>query len=169
MFHIAPMLPSDTRQRLIGNDIVALIWLEPGVVWNPESIVSQVMHGQIVVQQAETRTGELGVRIDSAVRDGVPSTRPVISPKRVYELDEELRDILLRKMVNCERGTRPVTLNNHYFYLDSHTCCFLFPASWHCNKKVRAQTRSLQEHYGATRQGQLDFLIERYIEASKDY
>eukprot|EP01122_Echinamoeba_exundans_P013928 TRINITY_DN6184_c0_g1_i1.p1 TRINITY_DN6184_c0_g1~~TRINITY_DN6184_c0_g1_i1.p1 ORF type:complete len:847 (-),score=155.28 TRINITY_DN6184_c0_g1_i1:124-2664(-) len=145
MFHIAPMLPPDTRQRLIGNDIVALIWLEPGVVWNPESIVSQVMHAQIVVQQAETRSGELGVRIDCAVRDGVPSTRPVISPKRVYELDEELRDILLRKMVNCERS------------------------SWHCNKKVRAQTRSLQEHYGATRQGQLDFLIERYIDAAKEY
>lgn len=145
MFHVAPLLPSDTRQRLIGNDIVAVIFLEPGVVWNPESIVSQVIHAQIIVQPSETRSGELGFRIDSAIRDGVPSTRPSISPKKVYELDDDLRDVLLRKMVNCER------------------------ASWHCSKTVRAQTRSLQEHYGATRQGQLDFLIERYIDTAKEF
>jgi hypothetical protein len=41
MFHIAPLLFDECRMRLIGNDVVNIIWLESGI-WNPNAIMSTV-------------------------------------------------------------------------------------------------------------------------------
>lgn len=41
MFHVAPLLTDDSRDRIIGNDIVWFVWIQDGV-WNPTYLLSQV-------------------------------------------------------------------------------------------------------------------------------
>jgi hypothetical protein len=62
MFHVSPMITPEARQRLIGNDIVVVVFLESGATWPPANLVSQVVHAQLVVQPFYSSEGALSYR-----------------------------------------------------------------------------------------------------------
>jgi hypothetical protein len=143
MFHVVPMLNQKSVARLVGNDVVAIIWLEDNI-WNPCSIISQVLHAQIVVKPLNiTKTNK--VRVGCVVKEGMPLSRPKCKDILVWDMDENLREFILKKSVNTER------------------------AAWHCSTTVRTQSRSLQEHLWITRVGQLSFIYDRYKDEAKEF
>uniref|UniRef100_A0A6B2LIC4 Rap-GAP domain-containing protein n=1 Tax=Arcella intermedia TaxID=1963864 RepID=A0A6B2LIC4_9EUKA len=143
MFHVVPMLIPNCRSRLVGNDIVGIVWLEDGV-WNPSSIVSQVLHAYVVVRPIHLPNKPPQFRVHCVAKDGLPLASPK-TDNQLFQLDEKLRNFVLRKSVNLER------------------------AAWQCPTTVRSQTRSLQEHLFLTREGQLGFIYERYYAEGKEY
>jgi len=143
MFHVAPMIVPSCTARLVGNDVVAIIWVEDGV-WNPSCIISQVLHAQIVVKPVYLTNKQLKLRVCTVVKDGLPPSRPK-SKDILWDIDDKLRDFILKKCVNTER------------------------AAWHCMTTVRSKTRSLQENLWSTREGQLAFIVDKHIVAAKEY
>jgi len=143
MFHVAPLLVPTSIPRLVGNDVVAIIWMEDGM-WNPATIISQVIHAQIIVKPVFLPNKQLKVRVCTIVKEGLPPSRPK-SVDTLWDLDDKLRDYILKKCVNTER------------------------AAWHCPTTVRTQTRSLQEHLWSTREGQLGFIVEKHIVDAKEH
>eukprot|EP01125_Pyxidicula_operculata_P022733 TRINITY_DN9539_c0_g1_i1.p1 TRINITY_DN9539_c0_g1~~TRINITY_DN9539_c0_g1_i1.p1 ORF type:complete len:938 (-),score=316.35 TRINITY_DN9539_c0_g1_i1:244-3057(-) len=147
MFHVAPMLDDSCRDRIIGNDVVAIIWQEgdssSSTCWDPSTITSQVLHAQIVIRPVMNQDGTFKLKLGCAVKDGVPRSKPKMISK-LWDLDDNLRDFLLAKCVNSER------------------------ASWHCTTTVRSQSKSLKDHLMLTREGQLSFIFDRHIEQAKE-
>jgi len=143
MFHVAPMLSPNCTPRLVGNDVIAIIWLED-TIWNPACLVSQVLHAQIVVKPVHLPNKPLKVRVSCIVKEGLPASRPRVI-ETLWDLDDKLREYILKKCVNTER------------------------AAWHCSTTVRTQTRSLQEHLWSTREGQLAFIVDKYMVDAKEY
>jgi len=142
MFHVVPMLNPDSVSRLVGNDVVAIVWLED-TIWNPACIISQVLHAQIIVKPIPFPKGTK-VRVGCVVKEGMPLSRPKCK-EILWDMDESLRDFILKKCVNTER------------------------AAWHCSTTVRTQTRSLQEHLWLNREGQLSFIYDRYKDEAKEF
>eukprot|EP01127_Copromyxa_protea_P023111 TRINITY_DN857_c0_g1_i1.p1 TRINITY_DN857_c0_g1~~TRINITY_DN857_c0_g1_i1.p1 ORF type:complete len:563 (-),score=73.52 TRINITY_DN857_c0_g1_i1:2558-4246(-) len=144
MFHVAPLLPEDCRDRLIGNDIVWFVWIQDGV-WDPNLILSQVNHCQVLLRPvpAQDRSTFL-LRVGIAARVGVPASTPPLYEGE-HELNEDLRDFLLRKALNLER------------------------ASWHCESTIRSQSKSLQDHLELTRRGQLCYMVKKYRSTAREF
>jgi len=49
MFHVSTLLPPDTRNRLLGNDIVVIVFFDGLGTWNPNYLTSQVMRMYFIV------------------------------------------------------------------------------------------------------------------------
>jgi len=143
MFHVSTMLTDECRQRIIGNDIVVIIFQESGK-WDPNLIRSQVLHGQIIIQPVHFPGGQIKYNIATAVKNGVPVSRPSLTGK-LYDLNDDMREFILQKCVNIER------------------------AAWHCNKTVRTQTQPLQNHLWSTRDGLLSNLHDKFLKYAKQY
>jgi len=142
MYHVCPMIPPKQRKRLIGNDIVVIVFVEGGI-WTP-TIRSQVLHAQIVVQPINFSDGTVRYFVSTATKIGVPPTRPRLTG-RLFELNDEFKDYILTKCVNLERS------------------------SYHCERSKGSNSRSLQELLWYTIDGQLNFLADRYIKYTKQY
>jgi len=143
MFHVNTMLTDECRQRIIGNDIVVIVFQESGK-WDPSFITSQVLHGQLLIQPIHFPDGVVRYSIATAVKSGVPFSRPSLNGK-LYELNEDMRELILQKCINIER------------------------AAWHCTKTVRTQSLSLQNHLWSTRDGQLKYLYDKFLPFTTEY
>jgi len=92
MFHVAPMLSPNSTPRLVGNDVIAIIWLED-TIWNPACLVSQVLHAQIVVKPVHLPNKPLKVRVSCIVKEGLPASRPRVI-ETLWDLDDKLREYI---------------------------------------------------------------------------
>lgn len=108
MFHVSTMLPYSAqniqqvdRKRHIGNDIITIIFQEPGAVsFSPATIRSQFQHIFIIVRANLTVSG--GIRYSVAVTRAkcVPSFGPAIPAVAMFAGDGTFRDFLLAKIIN---------------------------------------------------------------------
>lgn len=85
------------------------------------------------------------VRVQIIVREGIKAAFPPLDSEKIWELDEDLRKFLLEKCINLER------------------------AAWHCPNKIRNQSRSLEDHHRLTREGQIQFLFDKFLSETKEY
>eukprot|EP01126_Amoeba_proteus_P008034 TRINITY_DN12945_c0_g1_i6.p1 TRINITY_DN12945_c0_g1~~TRINITY_DN12945_c0_g1_i6.p1 ORF type:complete len:768 (+),score=181.03 TRINITY_DN12945_c0_g1_i6:196-2499(+) len=144
MFHVAPWLFDECRKRLIGNDVVNIIWCE-NTTWNPNFINSTVCHAQVVIRPIPSvHTDSILLKVEVVAREGMEPTFPP-SENKLWGLDDQFRDFLLQKCINTER------------------------AAWHCPNKIRTQSRSLRDHHILTRDGQIQFLVDKFINETKEY
>jgi hypothetical protein len=99
LYHVSTMLPfeeSDAqkiqRKRHIGNDLVTLVFMEPGATFSPRQISSKFLHVFITIQHE----GQGGWRVGIARRYQVPPFGPVIE-KELFTDGVELREFLMAK------------------------------------------------------------------------
>jgi len=114
MFHVSTLLPfypldhqQVERKRHLGNDIVVVVFVEPGTRFDPTPMKTQFNHIYCVVC-AEKLSEEKGarVRIEFAVKHGVrPFGPPLPDPNETHFcLDTNLREFILSKLINSERA-----------------------------------------------------------------
>lgn len=107
MFHVSVMLPLSTdpqqveRKRHIGNDVVVVIFKEPGVTYSPDTITSHFNHVFLVVEPVYDV--EVSYRVSCARKKGTPEFGPMLT-KSMYKKDQYFRDLFLTKLINAERA-----------------------------------------------------------------
>ena len=91
MFHVSTLLPysSSNKQQIsrkahIGNDIGVIVFKEPGVVFDPQCIVSQFPHYFLVVEPVNNDPNNTYYRVAVTRRDDVPSFGPTPAVDRVF-------------------------------------------------------------------------------------
>ncbi|KAI8817277.1 uncharacterized protein EV422DRAFT_542237 [Fimicolochytrium jonesii] len=105
MYHVSTFLPYKKedrqqiqRKRHIGNDIVAIIFIDGDTPFDPKSIKSQFLHIFIAVQEdRHTRPGKIGYRVVLASNVDVPPYGPPLPTPPVFWDEAEMRDFLLGK------------------------------------------------------------------------
>ncbi|XP_070620306.1 signal-induced proliferation-associated 1-like protein 3 isoform X1 [Erythrolamprus reginae] len=112
MFHVSTMLPytPNNRQQLlrkrhIGNDIVTIIFQEPGALpFTPRNIRSHFQHVFVIVCAQSPCTE--GVRYSVAVTRSkdVPPFGPAIPSQATFHKSDVFRDFLLAKVINAENA-----------------------------------------------------------------
>lgn len=105
MFHVSMLLPhsgSDIQQierkRHIGNDIVTIIFQEPGALFCPSVISSQFLQVFICIQPVNSEQYRVGV----AARSGISRFGPFIEGVGYYRRDDMFRKCLLSKLINAQ-------------------------------------------------------------------
>jgi len=129
MFHVSTLLPfyprdeqQVERKRHLGNDIIVAVFAEPGAQFDPSLMRTHFNHVYCVVsvdkeasppavsfenenKQEDQPETSCRVRIEVAVKHGVrPFAPPLPNPTQThFNLDNNLREFLLSKLVNGER------------------------------------------------------------------
>ncbi|KAM9301805.1 signal-induced proliferation-associated protein 1 [Gastrophryne carolinensis] len=111
MFHVSTMLPFTTsnsqqllRKRHIGNDIVTLIFQEPGALpFTPQTIRSHFQHVFIVVRVHNPCSPYTTYSVAVTRTSDTPPFGPAL-PSSVFRHSPELRDFLLSKAINGENA-----------------------------------------------------------------
>lgn len=110
MFHVSTMLPFSTdnpqqleRKRHLGNDIVVIIFKEGNTPYIPNTISSEFNH-VIVVVQPEFVGDKVMYRLAVGSKDGVPTFGPTLPSNPIFEVGDQLRDLLICKLVNAEKA-----------------------------------------------------------------
>lgn len=112
MFHVSTMLPftPNNRQQLlrkrhIGNDIVTIVFQEPGALpFTPKNIRSQFQHVFIVVRAVNPCTDNTHYRVSVSRSKDVPVFGPPIRPGASYSRGKNFTDFLLAKVINAENA-----------------------------------------------------------------
>ncbi|KAI5642682.1 rap/ran-GAP domain-containing protein [Phthorimaea operculella] len=112
MFHVSTMLPytPNNRQQLlrkrhIGNDIVTIVFQEPGAApFTPRNIRSQFQHVFVVVRAIDPCTENTHYSIAVSRAKEVPLFGPPIKDGAVYPKGEAFTDLLLSKVINGENA-----------------------------------------------------------------
>ncbi|XP_052756013.1 signal-induced proliferation-associated 1-like protein 3 isoform X2 [Galleria mellonella] len=112
MFHVSTMLPytPNNRQQLlrkrhIGNDIVTIVFQEPGAApFTPRNIRSQFQHVFVVVRVIDPCTENTHYSIAVSRAKEVPLFGPPIQHGAVYPKGEAFTDLLLSKVINGENA-----------------------------------------------------------------
>eukprot|EP01130_Rhizamoeba_saxonica_P001376 TRINITY_DN11238_c0_g1_i1.p1 TRINITY_DN11238_c0_g1~~TRINITY_DN11238_c0_g1_i1.p1 ORF type:complete len:764 (-),score=130.11 TRINITY_DN11238_c0_g1_i1:122-2413(-) len=106
MFHVSTLLPQTkedntyiTKKRHIGNDVVVIVFLEVGATFYPDSFCSSYNHVFILIQPINYGN-DFKVRV-TVISRGCYS-HPPIYPESIFELDDEFRGLLYRKIMNAE-------------------------------------------------------------------
>lgn len=124
MFHVSTLLPftANNRQQLlrkrhIGNDIVTIVFQEPGAPpFSPRVVRSHFQHVFIVVRAELLATspgdmagssGPMLVRYKVAVSRSkdVPPFGPPVPPGATFHKPADLADFLIAKVINAENAT----------------------------------------------------------------
>lgn len=114
MFHVSTLLPYTPgdrqqlqRKRHIGNDIVTIIFQEPGAPpFSPKVVHSHFQHIFIVVRAEEPCTPRARYRVAVVRFEDVPPFGPRIprGAAAVFEPGDRLRRFLLTKLINAENA-----------------------------------------------------------------
>ncbi|CAB1419978.1 unnamed protein product [Pleuronectes platessa] len=112
MFHVSTMLPYTAnntqqllRKRHIGNDIVTIVFQEPGALpFTPKSIRSHFQHVFIIVQVHEPCTENTYYRVAVTRSKDIPLFGPLFPRGARFPRSAAFRDFLLAKAVNAENG-----------------------------------------------------------------
>uniref|UniRef100_A0AAR2J5A4 Signal induced proliferation associated 1 like 2 n=1 Tax=Pygocentrus nattereri TaxID=42514 RepID=A0AAR2J5A4_PYGNA len=112
MFHVSTMLPytPNNRQQLlrkrhIGNDIVTLIFQEPGALpFSPKNICSHFQHVFIIVKVHNPCTEHVCYSVAVTRSKDVPAFGPSIPKGVMFPKSAVFRDFLLAKVINGENA-----------------------------------------------------------------
>ncbi|XP_045534486.1 signal-induced proliferation-associated 1-like protein 3 [Papilio machaon] len=112
MFHVSTMLPytPNNRQQLlrkrhIGNDIVTIVFQEPGAApFTPRNIRSQFQHVFVVVRVIDPCTENTHYSIAVSRAKEVPLFGPPIKDGAVYPKGDAFTELLLSKVINGENA-----------------------------------------------------------------
>uniref|UniRef100_A0A673NGF9 Signal-induced proliferation-associated 1-like protein 2 n=1 Tax=Sinocyclocheilus rhinocerous TaxID=307959 RepID=A0A673NGF9_9TELE len=112
MFHVSTMLPytpNNTQQLLrkrhIGNDIVTIVFQEPGALpFTPKTIRSHFQHVFIIVQVHEPCTESTYYRVAVTRSKDIPLFGPLFPKGARFPRSPAFRDFLLAKAINAENA-----------------------------------------------------------------
>ncbi|NWT86442.1 SI1L3 protein, partial [Lanius ludovicianus] len=113
MFHVSTMLPytPNNRQQLlrkrhIGNDIVTIIFQEPGALpFTPQNIRSHFQHVFIIVRAHQPCSDNVSYSVAVTRSKDVPPFGPPVPPSSVtFGRSDLFRAFLLAKAINAENA-----------------------------------------------------------------
>lgn len=112
MFHVSTMLPftPNNRQQLlrkrhIGNDIVTIVFQEPGALpFTPKNIRSQFQHVFVIVRVMNPCSENTTYRIAVSRSKEVPVFGPPIKASACYQKNKTFVEFLLSKVINAENA-----------------------------------------------------------------
>ncbi|XP_039706318.1 signal-induced proliferation-associated 1-like protein 2 isoform X3 [Pteropus medius] len=112
MFHVSTMLPHTPsnrqqllRKRHIGNDIVTIVFQEPGArPFTPRSIRSHFQHVFVVVRAHGPCTENVCYSVGVSRSKDVPPFGPPIPKGVTFPKSAVFRDFLLAKVINAENA-----------------------------------------------------------------
>ncbi|PSN31880.1 hypothetical protein C0J52_19690 [Blattella germanica] len=112
MFHVSTLLPftPNNRQQLlrkrhIGNDIVTIVFQEPGAQpFTPKNIRSQFQHVFIVVRAINPCSDNTQYRVAVSRSKEVPVFGPPIHDGAIFPKSKAFSDFLLAKVINAENA-----------------------------------------------------------------
>ncbi|XP_069063980.1 signal-induced proliferation-associated protein 1 isoform X2 [Pleurodeles waltl] len=112
MFHVSTLLPytANNRQQLlrkrhIGNDIVTIVFQEPGALpFTPKTIRSHFQHVFIIVRARHPCTEHASYSVSVSRTKDIPLFGPYIPAENVFPRSAAFRDFLLAKAVNAEHA-----------------------------------------------------------------
>lgn len=112
MFHVSTMLPYTLnnrqqllRKRHIGNDIVTIIFQEPGALpFTPQNIRSHFQHVFIVVRAHSPCTDNVCYSVAVSRSKDAPPFGPPIPSGVTFRKSDVFRDFLLAKVINAENA-----------------------------------------------------------------
>ncbi|XP_062844788.1 signal-induced proliferation-associated 1-like protein 2 [Trichomycterus rosablanca] len=112
MFHVSTMLPYTAnntqqllRKRHIGNDIVTIVFQEPGALpFTPKAIRSHFQHVFIIIQVHEPCTEGTYYRVAVTRSKDIPLFGPLFPKGARFPRSQAFRDFLLAKAINAENG-----------------------------------------------------------------
>uniref|UniRef100_A0A0N4Z8W4 Rap-GAP domain-containing protein n=1 Tax=Parastrongyloides trichosuri TaxID=131310 RepID=A0A0N4Z8W4_PARTI len=112
MFHISTMLPFTPnnkqqllRKRHIGNDMVTIIFQEPGALpFSPITVRSHFQHVFIIVRVNNPCTDNVTYTIAVSRAKDVPTFGPVIPSNATFGKSTEFHDFLITKIINAENA-----------------------------------------------------------------
>ncbi|CAG7823044.1 unnamed protein product [Allacma fusca] len=113
IFHVSTLLPftPNNRQQLmrkrhIGNDIVTIVFQEPGALpFTPKNIRSQFQHVFIVVRAINPCSENACYSVSVSRSKEVPLFGPPIPEGAKFLKNKEFVDFLLAKVINAENAT----------------------------------------------------------------
>ncbi|XP_026670175.1 signal-induced proliferation-associated 1-like protein 1 isoform X1 [Ceratina calcarata] len=111
-FHVSTMLPftPNNRQQLlrkrhIGNDIVTIVFQEPGALpFSPRRIRSQFQHVFIVVRAIDPCSDNTRYSIAVSRSKEVPIFGPPVPPGATFNKGKAFADFILAKVINAENA-----------------------------------------------------------------
>ncbi|XP_076879437.1 signal-induced proliferation-associated 1-like protein 2 isoform X2 [Brachyhypopomus gauderio] len=114
MFHVSTMLPYTPhnrqqllRKRHIGNDIVTIIFQEPGALpFTPKNIHSHFQHVFIIVKVHDPCTEHVCYSVAVARSMDIPAFGPPIPKEVMFPKSAVFRDFLLTKIINGENAAQ---------------------------------------------------------------
>ncbi|XP_078213448.1 signal-induced proliferation-associated 1-like protein 2 isoform X6 [Callithrix jacchus] len=112
MFHVSTLLPymPNNRQQLlrkrhIGNDIVTIVFQEPGALpFTPKSIRSHFQHVFVIVKVHNPCTENVCYSVGVSRSKDVPPFGPPIPKGVTFPKSAVFRDFLLAKVINAENA-----------------------------------------------------------------
>ncbi|XP_066550989.1 signal-induced proliferation-associated 1-like protein 1 isoform X4 [Amia ocellicauda] len=112
MFHVSTMLPYTPnnkqqllRKRHIGNDIVTIVFQEPGAQpFTPKNIRSHFQHVFVIVRAHSPCSDNACYSVAVARSRDVPSFGPPIPKGVTFPKSTVFRDFLLAKVINAENA-----------------------------------------------------------------
>ncbi|XP_037305636.2 signal-induced proliferation-associated 1-like protein 1 isoform X2 [Pungitius pungitius] len=112
MFHVSTMLPYTPnnkqqllRKRHIGNDIVTIVFQEPGALpFTPKNIRSHFQHVFVVVRAHNPCSDNSSYSVAVTRSKDVPSFGPPIPDGVTFPKSSVFRDFLLAKVINAENA-----------------------------------------------------------------
>ncbi|XP_051574344.1 signal-induced proliferation-associated 1-like protein 2 isoform X2 [Myxocyprinus asiaticus] len=112
MFHVSTMLPytpNNTQQLLrkrhIGNDIVTIVFQEPGALpFTPKAIRSHFQHVFIIVQVHKPCADDTYYRVAVTRSKDIPLFGPLFPKGARFPRSLAFRDFLLAKAINAENA-----------------------------------------------------------------
>ncbi|KAM5206289.1 signal-induced proliferation-associated 1-like protein 2 isoform 1-T3 [Hipposideros larvatus] len=112
MFHVSTMLPHmpSNRQQLlrkrhIGNDIVTIVFQEPGALpFTPKNIRSHFQHVFVIVKVHNPCTENVCYSVGVSRSKDVPPFGPPIPKGVTFPKSAVFRDFLLAKVINAENA-----------------------------------------------------------------
>ncbi|CDW53569.1 signal induced proliferation associated 1 [Trichuris trichiura] len=121
MFHVSTMLPFTpsnrqqlARKRHIGNDIVTIIFQEPGALpFCPQTMRSHFQHVFIVVQAVNPNTDKVKYSVSVSRYKDVPAFGPPIPENYGFPRSQEFREFLLTKGIAKKAVVISCFTNSH--------------------------------------------------------
>jgi hypothetical protein len=110
MFHVSSLLPYSandrqqlTRKRHIGNDLVTIVFQEPGSQpFSPKSVRSQYQHIFIIVRVINPNSYNPQYSIAVSCSQDIPAFGPPLPKNPLFMKSKEFREFLLAKIINAD-------------------------------------------------------------------